>query len=181
MTITGAGATANPPVPRIPGLGLPINDFANGFAASFTQSSTSRQGYRTRSLNLFLQDDWRVRPNFTINAGLRWEYNTGLKEVRDQIPALRPGQQSTVFPDAPSGLVFVGDSGLTRSTYGEDLKNFGPRLGFAWNVLKSGKLSLRGGYGLFNDVVITEPTLQFLTSAPFAIRPLTSFTSYKDP
>ncbi|MBI3693885.1 MAG: carboxypeptidase regulatory-like domain-containing protein [Acidobacteria bacterium] len=177
----GSGTQQGLVAKKIPGLSDPLNDFANGFATQFVQNSAGRRGYRTNSPNLFVQDDWKVLSNFTVNLGLRWEYNSSLKDVFDRVNTLRLGQQSTVFPDAPTGLVYPGDTGITRSTYREDLNNFAPRVGFAWDVLKQGKLAVRGGYGLFYDAPISELTLQFLTSAPFAIQPFTLFTDVNNP
>ncbi len=158
-----------------------LNDFANGFATEFDQASANRQGYRTRSFNLFIQDDWKAKPNFTLNFGLRWEYNNGLKEVHDNVVAFRKGQKSTVFTDAPTGMVYVDDAGIARSTYSEDLNNFGPRFGFSWDVFKNGKLSVRGGYGMFYDIAITELTLQQLGQPPFGIEPFALYVDYKNP
>jgi hypothetical protein len=180
IAIDGSG-TALGYAPQIPGLPGALNDFANGFATAFYQNSAGRPGFRTRSAALFFQDDWKVRPNFTLNAGLRWEYNTGLKELQDRVAAFRRGRSSNVFPTAPIGMVFPGDDGIPRSTYEEDLNNFGPRLGFAWDILGSGRLSLRGGYGIFYDTVITELTLPFITTAPYSIQPFTVFTDYANP
>jgi hypothetical protein len=180
MYIDGTG-TDEGIVPQIPGLSSPVNDFAQGFVTQFIQNSAARTGYRTRSLSLFWQDDWKVRSNFTLNLGLRWEYNTGLKELRDRVAAVRVGHKSTLFPDAPTGMVFPGDQGITRSTYDEDLNNFAPRVGFAWDLLKNGKLSVRGGYGLFYDIAITEFALQFMTTPPYAIQPNIVATEYANP
>ncbi|MFB3776642.1 MAG: carboxypeptidase regulatory-like domain-containing protein [Bryobacteraceae bacterium] len=180
IQITGAGTSLGL-VPQIPGLSSVLNDFANGFATLFVQNSNGIQGYRTRAANLFMQDDWKFRSNFTLNFGLRWEYNTGMKELNNQVATLRLGQKSTVFPDAPTNMVYYGDSGITRSTYKEDLNNFGPRFGFAYDVLGNGKISVRGGYGLMYDIPITELTLQFLGIAPYGIQPLTYYTMYADP
>lgn len=181
--IDGSGTSQGivPRDPTAPPVSDVINDFEHNFATVFVQTSAGRRGYRTRSLNLFGQDDWKVSSNFTVNLGLRWEYNTGLKDIRDRVFTFRPGQQSTVFPDAPVGIVYPGDAGITRSTYNEGKKNFAPRAGFAWDVLRNGKLSVRGGYGLFYDVPISELTLQFLLAAPFAINPNTVFTDYNNP
>jgi len=77
--------------------------------------------------------------------------------------------------------VYPGDNGITRSTYQTDKNNFGPRVGFAWDVLGSGRLSLRGGYGLYYDTVISETTLQFLTAPPFAIQPFSDCTTIDNP
>src|SRR5262249_30310353 len=100
---------------------------------------------------------------------------------RNEVAGFRLGQQSKVFPSAPVGLIFPGDTGISRSTYPNDYNNFAPRVGFAWDVLHNGKLSLRGGYGLYYDTVISETTLQFLTSAPYAIQPNIFSTTINNP
>jgi len=168
-------------LPSIPGLSAPMSDFANGVATTYVQNSDGRKGYRTRSFNFYGQDDFKIKPSFTLNLGLRYEFNTNLRDIRDEVAAFRPGQQSTVFPTAPVGLVFPGDTGVSRSTYTNDYNNFAPRAGFAWDVLGNGKLSLRGGYGLYYDIVISETTLQFLTSAPYSIQPNIQSTTINNP
>jgi hypothetical protein len=170
ITIDGLGTQLGL-VPQIPGLSAPLNDFAHGFATAFDQASANRQGYRDKFFDAYVQDDWKVRRNFTINIGVRWEYNAPLTELRDQVATFRLGQQSTVFPDAPVGLVYPGDKGISRSTYSRDLNNFAPRIGFAWDPFSTGKWSIRGGYGLFYDAPVSELTLQFLGVPPYGIQP----------
>jgi len=168
-------------LPNIPGLNGPLSDFARGLAVDFVQNSAGVRKYLSSSYNFYAQDDFKVKPRLTLNLGLRYEYNTPLVDSQDRVNTFRPGQQSTVFPTAPRGLVFPGDAGISRSTYKKDLNNFSPRVGFAYDVLGDGKLSVRGGYGLFYDIVISETTLQFLSSPPFAIQPFTLFTNINDP
>lgn len=158
-------------VPQIPGVSAPLNDFIHGFVGFFAQNSAARQGYRDRFSSLFVQDDWKVRRNLTLNLGVRWEYAAPLTELNNRLNAFRPGQQSTIFPTAPVGLVYPGDSGVSQSTYKHDWNNFGPRFGFAWDPFSNGKWSVRGGYGLFYDVPVSELTLQFLTAPPFGVQP----------
>jgi Carboxypeptidase regulatory-like domain len=169
-------------LPTIPGItNDAVRDFANGVTTVYAQNSDGRKGYRTRSLNFYGQDDFKIKPSLTLNLGLRYEFNTNLVDIRDEVATFIPGQQSTVFPTAPQGLVYPGDNGISRSTYSNDYNNFAPRVGFAWDVLRNGKLSLRGGYGLYYDVVISETTLQFLSSPPYAIQPNILATTINNP
>jgi hypothetical protein len=169
-------------LPTIPGItSQAVRDFANGVATVYAQNSDGQKGYRTRSYNFYGQDDFKIKPSLTLNLGLRYEFNTNLTDIRDEVAGFRLGQQSTVFPTAPRGLIFPGDSGVPRSTYPNDYNNFAPRVGFAWDALGNGKLSLRGGYGIYYDVVISETTLQFLTAAPYAIQPNIIFTTINNP
>jgi carboxypeptidase family protein len=168
-------------LPTIPGLNSALSDFANGVVSDYVQNSDGRKGYRTRSFNGYALDDLKVKPYFTLNLGVRYELNTNLYDIRNEVAGFRLGQQSTVFPTAPAGLIFPGDTGVSRSTYPNDYNNFAPRVGFAWDVLHNGKLSLRGGYGLYYDTVISETTLQFLTTAPYSIQPDIVSTTINNP
>ncbi len=108
---------------------------------------TLRSGKPDQDLNIpdadnthaafFIQDDWRVRSNFTINFGLRYELDTDVKNVNryDEInPIVQP--------------FLVGDRG-------RDLNNFGPRIGFNWSTAK-GKSSVHGGYGIYFDRITLQ-------------------------
>ncbi len=168
-------------LPLVPGLNAALSDFARGQPVNFVQNSAGAPRYETQSYNFFAQDDWKIRPNFTLNLGVRYELDKPLVDADDRVNTFRAGQQSTVFPTAPVGMVFPGDAGITRSTYQTDKNNWGPRVGFAWSLLDSGKLSLRAGYGLYYDTVISETTLQFLTAPPFAIQPSVDCTTIDNP
>jgi hypothetical protein len=87
---------------------------------------------------LFVQDDWHVRPNLTLNLGLRWDVFTPYYEEDDRMANWDPVAQRLVLPD---------QGGVPRSTIDTDMDNFGPRLGF--NYLLSDRTSFRGGYGIF--------------------------------
>ncbi len=161
--------------------GDPVLDFALGLPLVYLQNSAGNPRYETQSYSVFAQDDWKIRSNLTLNLGVRYELDKPLVDSEDRVNTFRPGQQSSIFPTAPRGLVFPGDAGIPRSTYQTDKNNIGPRVGFAWDVLSNGKLSLRAGYGLYYDTVISETTLQFLTAPPFAIQPTVFCTTIDNP
>ncbi len=166
-------ATNNGLITMIPGLeGDPnasaINDFAKGFISGFyDQSNANKQGLRAKFFGAYAQDDFKITRNFTMNIGVRYEYGSPLTEILNRVNSFRPGQQSTVFPTAPVGLVFPGDKGISASTINPDRNNFGPRIGFAWDPTGTGKLSIRSGFGVFFNTVESELALQFLAAAPF--------------
>ncbi|MGE5725169.1 MAG: TonB-dependent receptor domain-containing protein, partial [Acidobacteriota bacterium] len=99
---------------------------------------THRHIYQ-KSVGFYGQDDWKVTPRLTLTYGLRWDINGALSES-DNIG-------SNFFPDR--GLVRLGQ-GIDR-LYNLDLHDFGPRVGFAWDIFGSGKTALRGGYSLTYD------------------------------
>ena len=157
-------------IPVLPGLensDPAINDFASGWNYFFDQSNANRQGYRYKAFGAYAQDDIKLTRNFTLNLGLRYDYGTPLTEIHNQVSTIRPGQQSTVFPTAPVGLVFVGDQGISTSTYSPDKNNFAPRFGFAWDPFGKGKFVVRSGAAMFYNTPESELTLQFLGAPPF--------------
>ncbi|MEO7145294.1 MAG: carboxypeptidase regulatory-like domain-containing protein, partial [Bryobacteraceae bacterium] len=101
----------------------------------------------------FLQDDWRVNRRLTLNLGLRYEVPLPWVSPQNYWATLHPGQQSTVFPGAPTGLVYYGDKGVPRGMIPTDLNNLAPRIGFAWDPFGSGRTSVRGAFGVFYDAI----------------------------
>lgn len=97
-----------------------------------------------KSVGLYVQDSWKVRPNFTLEAGVRWDVAGALGE-RDHLGA-------NFLPDDPKADAngFVGLA--AHPLYNTDKNNFGPRVGFAWDVFRNGKTVVRAGYSLSYDL-----------------------------
>ncbi len=94
--------------------GNAMADFQLGRATSFDLSNDFTPHLRSQNWAGYLQDDWKISRRFTLNLGLRYELFTPYVDTRDRLQQFRPGQQSSVFPNAPAGLIFPGDTGVPR-------------------------------------------------------------------
>jgi hypothetical protein len=151
-----------------PFTGNGLADFVGGFPDNYFQFSNAVYGIRQSSIDFYGQDSWKIYPRFTLDIGLRYEYNSPQSDPHKNIIGFFPGQQSTVFPLAPPDLLYAGDPGTPNSalTY-PDRNNFAPRFGFSWDMLGTGKFVMRGGIGVFYDIEDGALNLQFGGQAPF--------------
>jgi hypothetical protein len=123
-------------------------------------------------VGLYLQDDIDLAPTLTLNLGLRYELPVPFQEVADRVNGWLPGVRSTVFPEAPAGLVYPGDPGIGRGIIRTDRNNLAPRLGLAWSPSPSRRTVLRAGWGVFYDSIPQQGDLfQNILAPPF--NPLT--------
>jgi hypothetical protein len=114
-------------------------------STSYVNPATEGQQY----WNVFLQDDWRIGKKLTLNLGLRWDYETPITDRYNHIvdgfdPATVTNLGGPTGPAVKGGLLFA--SGSNRLPYKRDLNNFGPRVGFAYQISK--KAVVRGGWGI---------------------------------
>ena len=114
------------------------------------------QKIRTESYNFYINDSYRVTPRLTINAGLRYEYNS---------PPVDADDRATIYDLVTRSLVPVGTNGVPRSGFDADKNNFAPRVGFAWSFNE--KTVLRGGYGIYYDQSPLAPAEALYFNAPF--------------
>ncbi|HEY1658981.1 MAG TPA: carboxypeptidase regulatory-like domain-containing protein [Candidatus Sulfotelmatobacter sp.] len=148
-----------------------------GLPDQFGQGSGQVERVRNTGLYLFAQDSWKIKPNVTLNYGLRWELNTPLADIAQHVQTFRPGQSSTVYPcggpntDCSSqdaiGLVVPGDPGVPAGMTQTYYKAFAPRIGIAWSPGSSGKTSFRAGWGMFYNPIEQLVLAQFGAEPPF--------------
>ena len=139
-----------------------IKDFVTGnlsspqslFQADFPGTDTFRSE-RNSIYGLYIQDDFRMRPNLTINLGLRYEAATWVDEAHNRIANLR----NLADPSVTLGPPYYNSP---------KAGNFSPRIGFAWDPFKDGKTSIRGGAGMFDVLILPYMfTSRYPRSAPY--------------
>jgi hypothetical protein len=135
-----------------------LSDFLTNkpfFLAAAIPSAISERGFRQTILGIYIQDDWRWRPNLAWNLGLRYEMSTVPTEVHGHLTVLRRITDATPRVDPP---LFSNPT----------LRNFEPRVGLSWDPFHDGRSAVNAGFGMF-DVLPLPYLIQFneLFSAPF--------------
>jgi len=127
-------------------------------------STLSPRNLRQTLFGLYVQDDWRWKPNLTLNLGLRYEMTSVPTETAGKLSVLR---------NLSDAIPHLGDPFFGNPT----TKNFEPRIGFAWDPFRNGKMAVRGGAGLFDVLPLPyQFTLLTTLAAPFF-----QYTSIKNP
>jgi hypothetical protein len=132
----------------------------------------------------FVQDDFRWSPRLTLNLGLRWEgmsfghdklYRAGIYDPR----LAAAGQNPFLIPEKVNLAGFTGTPGVSDCALAHcfDGNNWGPRVGFAWDIKGDQKTVVRGGYGIYYQRLSNQNILQNSLSAPFTVQPLSNTTT----
>jgi hypothetical protein len=132
-----------PPVPEFTSDPI-VQALANyflGIESGFAETGNTARNLATNGVSFFAQDDIRISPAFTVNAGLRWEYFGPVSEAHNLMSNLLN----------PTGTLSMVGTPELPIPYTRDLNNFAPRLGFAWNVRQ--KMVIRAAYGIYYDYI----------------------------
>ncbi len=137
-------------------------DFLSNQAFKFGQGAvTGRWGQRQYRDAFFVQDDFKVKPNLTVNLGLRWEYDQPMYEVNNKEANI----------NLQTGVVsYAGQNGASRALYDPFYGGFMPRIGFSFSPNGfHDRVVLRGGYGITNFLEGTGANLRLTLNPPFFI------------
>jgi hypothetical protein len=146
---------------------------------------TPMRGYRSRQQEYFVQNDWRVLPNLTLNLGLRYSYFGVWREVNNTLSNLFAVDSSgNVVPD-----VKPFEFGRTQNRiaqlnddlryYNPDYNNFQPRLGIAYDIAGRGRTVLRAGYGVYYDRIVQGQFTSAVRNRPYAISSSTANAPFR--
>ena len=159
------------------------NDFADfliGAPSNYVQCSMQFLNNRANYGGAYIQDSWKVKPNLTLNLGLRWEVSEPWTDTQGMLETTVPGKQSTLFPTAPLGLLVPGDPGVPSSISPTQWNTFAPRIGLAYSPNYSdgllgrlfggpGKTSIRAAYGIYYLGSADSPNFGVIGDAPFGL------------
>jgi hypothetical protein len=169
--------------------GLDFADFLLGVPSQYNQSQLQPFYGRNKYVGLYGQDSWRINSSLTLNYGLRWDRIEPWYEKYNQIATFIPGEQSLVFPDAPAGILYPTDPGVSRTLAPAGNRDFAPRIGLAYSPSTSGdgllakilggpgKTSIRASYGMFYTAVEALTIGVMSANAPYG----TTYTSPAPP
>lgn len=140
--------------------GYEVSDLLAGFVDGYSHGTPfGMVGTRSWENGFFAQDDFRVTPRLTLNLGLRWDVLTWPVEVENR--------QSN-FDLQTGAIIVAGSNGTLRTSIPNDYHDFGPRLGFAYQLTGDGKTVIRGGYGLFYFIDRGGINNQLAQNPPFS-------------
>lgn len=144
-TLDPRAASAMNPQPSV---GIGYSDFLLGDVASYSDSISPETGSRLKSTQVFVQDDYKMFSNLTINLGLRYEVQPGWKEAKNRLADFDP---TLINPatGTPGALWFAGNDGRT-SVEATQYNLWQPRVGFSWSPAPN--WAIRGGYGIYDEL-----------------------------
>jgi len=152
--------------------GAGLTDMMLGRPTAFEQQNQQFANLHGSYIGGYFQDDVRLSPRLNLNLGLRYELPFAHVDEDDKVTVFLPGsqQRSTRFKNAPPGLLFYPDQGVSRTGRNTPKKQLGPRLGLAYAITRDQKTVLRAGYGLLYSPTWTNVEGQYINRQPWVSR-----------
>ncbi|MEO7650541.1 MAG: TonB-dependent receptor, partial [Bryobacteraceae bacterium] len=152
--------------------GTGLTDFMLGRPTAFEQQNRQFANIHATYFGAYFQDDIKLTPRLSVNLGLRYELPFAQVDEDGKETVFLPGStaKSTVFKNAPAGLLFYGDPGISRSGRGTPKKQLGPRAGLSYALTADQKTVLRAGYGLLYSPTWTNVEGQYINRQPWVSR-----------
>ncbi len=150
--------------------GNALSDFLVGRPNTLNQDAPVYANANYWNYGVFVQDDYRITPRLTINAGLRYDIQTTPTDTLNRVSTFRKGVQSAAVPNAITGQQFYGDSGVLKTIVPTQTNHFSPRLGFAFDPYGTGKTIFHGAAGLFFGSIGGNEFELMSNAQPFDVR-----------
>jgi len=159
-----------------------LSDYISGLPNTFEQDTGEYANANWFTYAGFVQDDWRIRPNLTLNIGMRYDWQQAPTDTQNRQTNFTPGVQSHAFSTvniagktgnqlAPIGLLFPGDPGVPKSGAFTPNNHFSPRFGLSYDPFGNGKTVFHAAGGLFFGSVAGNEWELPSNFAPYAVRP----------
>jgi hypothetical protein len=186
-----AAGDASPGFPDPPALSGFQNFLLGRVDTTQAEAGFSTFHFRALDFSAYIQDDWKIKPRFTLNLGLRWEGLSTAHELNNFLSNFRgledgqPGPISIIHPQQTQNVGTPGVSSCTLTTC-FSAGNFAPRVSYAWDIFGNQKTVIRSGYGIYYQRVSNQSLLQTagglpfseaISAAPFSVTPQNPFPS----
>lgn len=142
--------------------GNDLADFLEGLPATSSIAFGNADKYfRASWVDGFVNDDWRLRNNFSLNIGLRWDFQAPVTELQSRLVNLNIGQdfttESPVCGTAHAGCTTASQAGYPDSLVRANYHEFQPRIGIAWRPFQQRSTVVRAGYGIYYNTSVYQP------------------------
>jgi hypothetical protein len=168
-----AAGDASPGFPNPPALSGFQNFLLGRVDTTQAEAGFSSFHFRALDFSAYVQDDWKIKPRFTLNLGLRWEGLSTAHELNNFLSnfrGLEDGEPGPISIIHPSGAANVGTPGVSSCTLTTCFSagNFAPRVSYAWDIFGNQKTVIRSGYGIYYQRVSNQSLLQTAGGLPFS-------------
>jgi hypothetical protein len=148
--------------------GHELSDFLTGRVSDYTQGGGEYQRLHATQAGTYVQEQFKARPNLTINVGVRWEPFFAPVPSSGRIAVWAPGQKSQRYKNAPPGILYPGDPGISEAGMPGGKVYFDPRIGTAWQPSFMKRTSIRAAFGIFTAPVDYSHWNHTADTAPFS-------------